>query len=111
MFRSCSSANRSQRRGAVAVWVAVSLVVLLGVAAISLDGGVLLAERRHAQSTADAAALAAASDMYHNYWAYNGTDSGGTAKQSALLTAANLRGAITEGTIFEQTTMPDNVVR
>jgi hypothetical protein len=64
------------------------LVVILGFAAIALDGGVLLDRRRQAQATADAAALAAAADLYSNYRASSGLDPNGTAKQSALTTAA-----------------------
>jgi hypothetical protein len=67
---------------------ALSMVLLLSITAIALDGGVLLTERRHAQATADAAALAAASDLYLNYWTNSGLDPLGTAKASALTTAA-----------------------
>lgn len=57
----------TRRRGAVAVLVAVCLTVLVGVAAIAIDGGMLLSQRRHAQMTADAAAMAAACVLYENY--------------------------------------------
>src|SRR5262245_2032420 len=76
------------RTGIVVVLVAVCLVVLLGVVAISLDGGALLNERQHAQAVADAAALAAATDLFYNYWFTQGLDPNGTAKASALATAA-----------------------
>ncbi|MEW4570932.1 pilus assembly protein TadG-related protein [Tautonia sp. JC769] len=49
----------SARRGTVAVLVAFSMIVLLGILALVLDGGLLLIERRHAQAAADSAALAA----------------------------------------------------
>jgi hypothetical protein len=59
--------SRSQpRRGAVAAQAAVCLAALLGVAALALDGGTLYTERRHAQATADAAALAAAVELTKN---------------------------------------------
>jgi Flp pilus assembly protein TadG len=84
-----TTGNR-ERRGTVAIVVAVSLTALLGVLAIALDGGILLTERRGAQSTADAAALAAAADLYNNYTANQGVDVNGTAKQAALsLASAN----------------------
>ncbi|HXG12066.1 MAG TPA: pilus assembly protein TadG-related protein [Gemmataceae bacterium] len=83
------SKQRASRRGAVAIWVAVCLTVLLGIVAIALDGGSLLSERRHAQAVADAAALAAACDLYDNYWLNSGDDPSGTAKASALTTAAS----------------------
>jgi Flp pilus assembly protein TadG len=73
----------------VAVQVAISLTALLGAVAIVADGGILLAERRHAQATADAAALAAATDLYTNYNTNGGVDSSGTAATSALTTASS----------------------
>src|ERR1700682_4237190 len=56
------------RRGAVMPWVLLSATVIFGVVALGLDGGRLMDERRHAQATADAAALAAANDLYQNWW-------------------------------------------
>jgi uncharacterized membrane protein len=75
----------------VAVFVAICLTVLLAVLAIALDGGMLLSERRHAQAVADAAARAAAADLYLG-------KSVGTAQQSALRTAA-ANGYANDGTI------------
>ena len=49
-----------RRRGAAAVAVVVSLVVLLGFAALSIDLGHLYLTRAELQRTADAAALAGA---------------------------------------------------
>jgi Flp pilus assembly protein TadG len=57
------SSRRWRRRGAVAAQVALCLAVLLGVAALAIDCALLMAERRHAQAAADAAALAAAVDL------------------------------------------------
>jgi hypothetical protein len=73
----------------VAVLTAVCMIGLLAVLALSLDGGALLEERRHAQATADAAALSAAGELYLNYWAHSGADPDGTASASAFATAAN----------------------
>lgn len=77
-----------RRRGAVAVIVALCLVTLLGIVAVSLDGGLLLDQRRRVQAAADAAALAAAIDLYNNAATNRGLDPGGTAKASALAIAA-----------------------
>jgi Putative Flp pilus-assembly TadE/G-like len=77
-----------RRAGVVAVLIAVCLVVILGMAAISLDGGSLLAERQRAQAAADSAALAAAADLFTNYWSNLGADPRGTAAASAMSTAA-----------------------
>jgi len=76
------------RRGAVAPLVAVCLVALMGVAAIAIDGGVLVDQRRRVQAAADAAALAAADDLYYSYQTGHGLDGSGTAATSALSTAA-----------------------
>lgn len=67
----------------VAVQVTVCLTLLMGVAALMIDGGLLLAERRHAQATADAAALAGAVDLFKNYRTNAGTDPSGSASASA----------------------------
>ncbi|MFL5342241.1 MAG: pilus assembly protein TadG-related protein [Gemmataceae bacterium] len=79
--------RRLNRKGLIAAFVAVCLVVILGLTAISLDGGGLLDRRRQAQATADAAAMAAACDLYANFPTYHGVDSG-SAAQSALNVAA-----------------------
>ncbi len=76
-----------RRKGTVVVVVAVSLIAILAIVALSLDGGMLLDKRRQAYSASDAAALAAANDMYANWWANKGTDPNGTAKAAALATA------------------------
>ena len=76
------------RRGVVLVQVALMLTVLLGFVALSADAGLLLSERRHGQATADAAALAAASDLYAKYLTNKGVDTGGTAKAAALSVAS-----------------------
>ena len=82
-----NSNRRKQRRGIVVVLAAVTMIVILGVLAFSLDGGSMMAERRKAQGAADAAALAAACHLYDNYWTDFGDDVGGMAKKSAEVTA------------------------
>jgi Flp pilus assembly protein TadG len=72
----------------IAVQVALSLTALTAIVAVAVDGGILLAERRHAQATADAAALAAAADLLLK-WNTNGGVDGGTASTSALNTATS----------------------
>jgi len=79
----------SQPRAAkVVVLVAISLTGLVGVSAIAVDGGLLQDERRRAQAGADAAAMAAAEDLYVNYLTNFGTDPSNTAQISALANAA-----------------------
>jgi hypothetical protein len=59
--------QKARRRGIVAVLVAVLLTGVLGVVAIAVDGGMLQDNRRRVQAAADAAALAAAAQMYAEY--------------------------------------------
>ncbi|HZW30871.1 MAG TPA: pilus assembly protein TadG-related protein [Isosphaeraceae bacterium] len=58
-------ADACPRRGIVAVLVAVLMPVVIGVMALTLDGGLLYLQRRQAQSVADAAALAGAYQLYN----------------------------------------------
>ena len=55
--------GRLGRRGATAVFVAVSLAALLGMVALAVDVGMLMKVRSDAQRAADAAALAGAQDF------------------------------------------------
>ena len=96
MLRSLASRLEGTRRGMVAAQVAVSFTALLGVTALLVDGGLVLSERRHAQATADAAAMAAASDLYANWNSNAGVDNG-SAKSSALSVAAS-NGYANDGT-------------
>jgi hypothetical protein len=70
-------------------WLVLCLGVIIAVLAITLDGGRSMEARRIAQATADASALAAASDLYMNYWIYNGLDAPGSAQASALSVASS----------------------
>ena len=83
-----SPQSGARRRGISLVIVVVSLVALLGVLALSLEGGLLLSERRTAQATADAAAMSAAADMYYNHFLNFGTDPGKSAYNGAMYTAS-----------------------
>jgi Flp pilus assembly protein TadG len=83
----------SKRRGQVTVLVAISLIALLGVTAIAVDGALLMVNRRAVQSAADSAALAAAIQMYNDWTsqtaAQQGMDPNGTAATSAQSTATD----------------------
>lgn len=87
---------RAGRKGTVVVIFAVSLVAILAVVALALDGGLLIDKRRQAQSAADAAALAAANDLFKNWFVtasaygyqYQGLDPSGSARRAALAAAA-----------------------
>ncbi len=75
-----------RRRGVIAVFAAVCMVVLVGVVALVLDGGVIRDRRRHVQAAADAAALAAAIDLFNNYKTISAgnPDPGGAGRATAL---------------------------
>src|SRR5215510_6406589 len=55
-----------QPRGQVLVVFALSLITLLGIAGLALDGGSTFAQKRSQQTAADLAALAAANDYLVN---------------------------------------------
>ena len=61
--------NTQRRNGTVVVAVAVCLVGILAVLALSLDGAFCSNKRRQAQAAADAAALAGASELYKSWFA------------------------------------------
>jgi len=76
-------------------FLAIVFVVLLGFAALAIDGGMLFSDRRHAQNAADASSLAGGSGaayymrMYNvNYNAFVCGTSGATNTASAAETAA-----------------------
>lgn len=78
----------SRRRGAIIPLVAVMMVVLLGLAALSVDGGNLYVERRNTQVAADASADAAAIELLASFSTDGGVDSNGKARDAALSLAA-----------------------
>lgn len=92
-----STQARRPRRGTVAVLVAVCLTLLMSLVALAVDGGMLFTDRRQAQATADAAALAAATVLYANYPVYQGVDQDGSAAQTAFAIAAE-NGYTNDGT-------------
>ena len=54
---------RGKRRGAILVWFALLLSLLLGMVGLTVDMGLLLASYRQAQNAADAGAMAGAYDL------------------------------------------------
>jgi hypothetical protein len=83
-----SERRTNARRGLTAPLVAVCLIVLMSVVAIALDGGLLFDQRQRVQAAADAAALAAVENLYYNWQANSGKDTGGTALAAALANAS-----------------------
>ena len=85
------------RRGTALAILAVSLVLIFSVMALSLDGGLMMAEQRHARAVADASAYAAAGLLYKNYSTGQGLDTNGTSKSIALAIASG-NGYANDGT-------------
>src|SRR3954452_3856831 len=56
---------KKQRRGAIGVFAAVLLVVMLACAAFAIDVGMICMAKAQLQRTADASALAAADELLH----------------------------------------------
>jgi Flp pilus assembly protein TadG len=71
----------------VAVLVAVCLVVIVSFVAIVVDGGLLFDQHQRVQATADAAALAAADDMFKMWPQNQGLDPKDTAQAAAQAVA------------------------
>src|SRR4051812_45451500 len=88
--------HSSRRRGKVVVVVALALSGLIGYTAIALEGGLMMDNKRRAQSAADTAALAAATTLYRNFQADLGKDKSGQANSAALNTA-KLEGFTNDG--------------
>ena len=80
MLRGKLSSKTSLRRGSAAALVAISLPVLMGVAALALDAGVLFIQKRQAQTMAEAISTAAAYQLYFN----SSNTRGATAAATAL---------------------------
>src|SRR5262245_7170954 len=91
-----SLSGRKSRRGTVIAQTAVMMSVVFAAMAMALDGGAIVTEWRHAQATVDAAALAAAADLFNNYLKYSGADTKGTAA-SAAKTVASFNGYTNTG--------------
>ncbi len=84
-----TNSQRLRRKGTVAVMVAISLVPLIGVTAFAIDGGLLIAAKRRAQTVADAAAHASACQLYAKRTSDpSGLDSNGSARAAALSNAS-----------------------
>jgi Flp pilus assembly protein TadG len=82
-------------RGQAAILLVLALTAMLGFVALSVDGGLIYSERRHAQNASDASSLAggavAALSLENNlvtYLHWNCTDSRITTAKNAAVTAA-----------------------
>src|SRR5262245_36417703 len=80
--------THGKRSGNVCVLVAFCIAVLVGVAAIAIDGGLLMDDVQKLQAAADASALAGAEQLYTYWQPANGYDTNGKALEAALALAA-----------------------
>ncbi len=64
----------SPRSGSVVALVAVLLVALCACVSFSIEGGMMMSESRHAQSVADASAMAGACKLFLDYSTTRGVD-------------------------------------
>ncbi len=81
--------STAEPRGQVLVVVAIGIVVLLGVSGLAIDVGRLMAERRHMQTAADAAALAACQSLKDGAIA----DVGAAAQRARSVASVNMQGS------------------
>ena len=95
MVKKIKQTHNNNESGQVMVFLALVFVGLLGAAALAIDGGMLFADRRHAQNAADASSLAGGSGAAYymrmnnvNYNAFVCGTSGATNTAGAAITAA-----------------------
>src|SRR5947209_19645227 len=82
------SNQREGRRGNVCVLMAFCITILVGMAAIAIDGGAIMDDVQKVQAAADASALAAAEQLYKLWQTGSGYDVGSNARNAALALAA-----------------------
>jgi len=79
---------RTKRQGNVCVMMAFCITILVGVAAVAIDGGIIQDDVQKSQAAVDASALAAAEQIYRLWQTGNGYDVGNNARDAALALAA-----------------------
>lgn len=79
----------NRERGAIVVYVAIALVVLLAFSSLVIDYGILWTARAQAQNVADGAAHAGAVALAFD--SFDDRSAGGAAKQAALAMAASAK--------------------
>jgi hypothetical protein len=91
------SKRNCRRTAIVVVFVAFAMIGIIGMAAVTLDGGFLYFELREVCATADAAAMAGSCDLFTHYPTNAGLDPKGTAAAAAH-TVASANGYTNDGT-------------
>src|SRR5262245_38774745 len=92
--------KNAKRRGIVAILVAVSLTMLMGMVAVTLDGGLLQDNKRRLQHASHAPAIAAANQLFAHYPTILSTlvFDPGSAGDTAARQAATDNGFVANGT-------------
>src|SRR5262245_13585348 len=88
MFHRRSSSRGAARPGKVVVLFALSVIPIMGVVAIALEGGLMVDHKRQVQAAADAAAMSAAESLFANFQTYKGADNGNKAVDAGKASAA-----------------------
>ena len=103
MIRKSKDKYNQNESGQVMAFLAIVFVILVVIAALAIDGGMLFSDRRHAQNAADASSLAGGSGAAYymrlhnvNYNAFVCGTSGTTSTAYAAETAAITQSALNE---------------
>src|SRR5437773_2165910 len=88
---------RIERPGNVCVLMAFCLTFLVAVAAVAIDGGLIMDDVQKVQAAADASALAGAAQLFQYWQSESGFDSSNHAHDAALALAAS-NGFTNDGT-------------
>jgi hypothetical protein len=86
--------RRAGNRGQVLIIFVFSIIGLLGITGLAIDGGNIFSDRRHAQNAADTASLAAA--LNRNSWEKNNGDCSGTINTLTNTIPACASGAVND---------------
>src|SRR5262245_13995138 len=89
--------TRHDRPGNVCLLVAFCVTIVVGVAAIAIDGGLLMDDVQKVQAAADASAMAGAAELFKSWQSDAGFDPSNRARDAALALAAS-NGFANDGT-------------
>ncbi|WP_322015020.1 pilus assembly protein TadG-related protein [Paraburkholderia sp. J12] len=95
MRRNQRRTRLARQRGAVAILVAISTLMLLGFVALGTDIGYVVYSQRRLQAATDAAALAGAVDLWTQSWSTAKTDAQSYAAGQSGATGNGLPGSVT----------------
>src|SRR5687767_7082284 len=97
----CSKSHTTSRRGAITVFMAVLLVVLIAALAFAVDCGMICLARTELQRTADASALAATSELLYRL-SQNPTDPAHVVKTKGVAVRLVADDAAKDNKVFQK---------